>query len=161
MAVLTVGASTLVGGAYYGSTAMNVGRFYAVDAAAALSGASSFIVADAILDNNSRNNPHNVWGFALVRAVGPLWAVGTLGGTANASSPTEYLFAPGSTGAPALDAPLWAFAGAGSVDDLDAVVVAAGAGSVTVQVLAGGAANVGAGGNGGQVYWHEVEVTGV
>ena len=159
MAVLTVGKSILAGGAYYGSTAMNVGRFYAVDVGAALSGGSSYIVTDAILDNNSKNNTHNVWGFALVRGVGPFWAVGTLGGVENATTPTEYLFAPGTTDAPSLDTPLWTFSGAGSVDDIDAVVVASSAASTTVQVLAGGAANVGAGGNGGQVYWHELEIT--
>lgn len=156
--MLTMGSSTFAGGGYYGSTAMNVGRFYAVDVDAALSGSPSFIVVDSILDNNSKNNSHNVWGFALVRSVGPFWVVGTLGGVENATSPTEYLFAPGTTDAPSLDAPLWKFTGAGNIDNLDAVLVASSAASTTVQVLGGGAGNPGAGGNGGQVYWHELEI---
>ena len=115
-------------------------------------------MVDSLLDDDRKNNPHNVWGWALVRSVGPFWAVGTLGGVENATSPTEYLFAPGTTDAPSLDAPLWTFAGAGSVDDIDALFISSSPTSTTVQVLAGGAANVGAGGNGGQVYWHELEV---
>ena len=159
MAVLTAGNSTLAGGAYYGSTAMNVGRFFAIDVGAALSGSSSYIVVDSILDNDSKNNPHNVWGFALVRRVGQFWAVGTLGGVENATSPTEYLFAPGTTDSPSLDAPLWTFTGAGNINNLDAVVVASTAASTTVQLLAGGAGYVGADSNGGQVYWHELEIS--
>jgi hypothetical protein len=40
-----------------------------------------------------------------------------------------------------------------------ALVTASAAGSTTLQVLAGGPANIGDDGNGGEVYWHELVVT--
>jgi hypothetical protein len=152
-----VGASTFAAATYAGDSYSTTGRFYAVDAAAVLSGAPDYIVTDCILDNNAASNSALAW--SLLRKAGSYWVVGTTGGIQNATSPTEYLFAPGTTDAPSLDAPLWTFAGEGSVDDIDAVVVASSAASTTVQVLAGGAANVGAGGNGGQVYWHQLEIS--
>jgi len=149
MSVLTVGGSTFAAGTFVGGQWSNVGRFYAVDVGAAMAGGSDYIVLDALLDNNVQVNNAVAWG--LVRKAGPFWVVGTTGGTANATAPTEFLFAPGAVGAPSLDAPLWSFTGGGSVNNLDAAVVASAAGSTTVQVLAGGPANIGPDGNGGQV----------
>ena len=157
--VLTVGSSTFAAATYSGGQYGNVGRFYAVDAGAALSGAPDFIVTDAILDNNIAVNSALAW--SLVRKAGGYWVVGTTGGTANATSPTEYLFAPGTTDAPSVDSPLWTFTGAGAVNNLDAALVASAAGTQTLQVLAGGPGNTGDGpdGNGGWVYWHSLTIT--
>ena len=153
---MTVGASTFAAGTYVGSTSSDVGRIYAVDLGAVSAGSQDYIVLDALLDNNAASGAN---AFALLRQAGPYWVVGTAGGAANATSPTEYLFAPGTTDAPSLDTPLWTFTGGGGVNNLDAAVVASGAGSTTVQVLAGGPGNVGTDGNGGQVYWHELVIT--
>jgi hypothetical protein len=98
--------------------------------------------------------------WALVRKAGPYWVVGTTGGTANATSPTEYLFAPGTIDSPSIDSPVWSFTGGGSVNNLDVALVAAAPGSTTLQVLAGGPGNIGPDGNGGEVYWHELTITG-
>ena len=156
MSVMTIGSSTFAAGTYVGSTASDVGRIYGVDLGAVAAGGTDYIVLDALLDNNVADGNT---GSALLRKAGPFWVVGTAGGTANASAPTEYLFAPGTTGAPSLDAPLWRFTGGGGVSNLDAAVVASGPGSTTLQVLAGGPGNIGISGNGGQVYWHELVVT--
>lgn len=158
MSVLTVGSSTYAAGTYVGSTSGNVGRFYAVDVSAAMSGGGggggNYIVLDALLDKDVSNV-----GDALVRKAGPYWVVGTAGGNANATSPTEYLFAPGTTDSPSLDSPLWSFTGGGAVNNLDVALVSSTGGTTTLQVLAGGPGNIGTGGNGGQVYWHELVVT--
>ena len=156
LSLLTVGASTFAAGTYVGGDYSNVGRFYAVDAGAVAGGGSDYIVLDALLDNNV--NSHDL-AWALVRKAGPYWVVGTTGGTANATSPTEYLFAPGTTDAPSVDAPLWSFTGGGSVNNIDVALVASAAGTTTLSVLAGGPGNIGTGGNGGQVYWHELTIT--
>jgi hypothetical protein len=156
MSVLTVGGSTFAAGSFAGGAYSNVGRFYAVDVGAAMAGGSDYIVLDSLLDNNIAA-ADVAW--ALVRKAGPYWILGTTGGTANATSPTEYLFAPGTVDAPSLDAPLWNFTGGGSVNNLDAALVASAAGSTTLQVLAGGPGNIGPDGNGGQVYWHELVIT--
>ena len=121
-----------------------------------VAGGSDYIVLDALLDSNVADGST---GSALLRKAGGYWVVGTAGGTGNATAPTEYLFAPGSTGAPSLDSPLWRFTGGGGVSNLDAVVAASGAGTTTVHVLAGGPGNIGISGNGGQVYWHELVIT--
>jgi hypothetical protein len=155
--LLTVNGSTFAAGTYMGGQWSNVGRLYAVDAGAVAGGGSDYIVLDAILDNNIKVNNALAW--ALVRKAGPFWVLGTTGGTANATSPTEFLFAPGTTDAPSIDSPLWTFTGGGSVNNLDVALVAAAGGSTTLQVLAGGPGNVGPGGNGGQVYWHQLEIS--
>ncbi len=153
---MTVGSSTFAAGTYVGSTASDVGRIYGVDLGAVAAGGTDYIVLDSLLDSNGANG---ATAFALLRKAGAFWVVGTTGGTANATSPTEYLFAPGTIDAPSLDAPLWKFTGGGGVNNLDAAVVASAAGSTTVQVLAGGPGNIGVSGNGGQVYWHELVIT--
>lgn len=157
MSLLSVGGSTFAAGTYAGGSYSNVGRFYAVDVGAVMSGGADYIVLDALLDNNAKVNNDVAW--ALVRKAGPFWIVGTTGGTGNATSPTEYLFSPGTTDSPSVDAPLWTFTGGGSVNNLDAALVASRAGSTTLQVLAGGPGNIGPDGNGGQVYWHELTIT--
>jgi hypothetical protein len=157
LSVLTVGGSTFAAATFVGGQYSNVGRFYAVDVGAAMSGGTDYIVLDSLLDNNVKVNNAVAW--ALVRKAGGYWVVGTTGGTANATTPTEYLFAPGTTDAPSLDAPLWTFTGGGSVNNLDAALVATAGGTTTLQVLAGGPGNIGPDGNGGQVYWHELEIT--
>ena len=153
---MTVGASTFAAGTFVGSTASDVGRIYAVDLGAVMAGSLSYIVLDSLLDNDAANG---ATAFALLRKAGAFWVVGTTGGTANATAPTEYLFAPGTTDAPSLDAPLWKFTGGGGVSNIDALVVAADAASTTLQVLAGGPGNIGVSGNGGQVYWHSLKIT--
>ena len=153
---MTVGASTFAAGTFVGSTASDVGRIYAVDLGAVMAGSQDYIVLDSLLDSNAANGAQ---AFALLRKAGPFFVVGSTGGTANASAPTEYLFAPGTTDAPSLDAPLWKFTGGGGVSNIDALVVASDAGSTTLQVLAGGPGNIGTDGNGGEVYWHELVVT--
>ena len=139
-----------------GSTASDVGRVYGVDLGAVAAGSLNYIVLDALLDNNAADGAA---AFALLRKAGAFWVLGTTGGTANATSPTEYLFAPGTTDAPSLDAPLWTFTGGGGVSNIDAVLVASGADSATIQVLAGGPGNIGVSGNGGQVYWHQLVIS--
>lgn len=151
---MTVGGSTFAAATFAGNSNSNIGRFYAVDVGAVLGGATDYIVLDALLDKDTRN-----YGWALVRRAGNFWVIGTVGGDANATAPTEYLFAPGTVDAPSLDAPLWSFTGAGAVNNIDVAVVSAAAGSTTLHVLAGGPANIGPDGNGGQVYWHELVVT--
>ena len=128
----------------------------AVDADVALSGSEDYIVADSLLDNDVKQDSSLGW--AIARTVGGYWVLGSLGGIGNATQPTEFLFAPGSTTTPAL-APLWAFTGAGGVDDLDALLVSSNATADVIQVIAAGAANTGGGGNGGQAYWHELTVS--
>ena len=157
MSVLTVGGSTFAAGSFVGGDYSNVGRLYAVDVGAAMAGGSNYIVLDSLLDNNIKMNNAVAWG--LVRKAGPFWVVGTTGGTANATSPTEYLFAPGTVDSPSLDTPLWKFTGGGSVNNLDAAVVSSTPTTTTLQILAGGPCNIGPGGNGGQVYWHELTIT--
>ena len=154
MSLLTVGGSTFAAGSFVGNSMSTVGRFYAVDVAAAMSGATDFIVLDSLLDKDTKN-----LGWALVREAGAFWVLGSVGGDVNATSATEYLFAPGTVDAPSLDAPLWTFTGGGAVNNLDASVVASSAGSTTLQVLAGGPGNIGPDGNGGQVYWHELTIS--
>jgi hypothetical protein len=154
MHVLTVGGSTFAAGSYVGGANANIGRFYAVDVGAATSGSTDYIVLDALLDKASSNLD-----WALVRSAGPYWVLGTAGGAANATAPTEYLFAPGTTDAPSLDAPLWTFTGGGGVNNLAAALVSSAGGTTTLQVLAGGPGNIGVDGNGGQVYWHQLEVS--
>ena len=159
LSLLTVGSSTFAAATYAGGSYSTTGRFYAVDAAAVLSGQPSYIVTDCILDNNAASNSALAW--SLLRKAGSYWVVGTTGGIQNATSPTEYLFAPGSTDAPSVDAPLWTFTGAGAVNNLDAALVTSSPGRQTLQVLAGGPGNTGDGadGNGGEVYWHQLTVS--
>ena len=157
LSLLSVGNSTFAGCTFAGGSYSNVGRFYAVDAGAVFAGASDYIVTDAVLDNNIATNNALAW--SLVRKAGAYWVVGTTGGISNATAPTEYLFAPGTTDAPSVDAPLWKFTGAGSVNNIDAILEASTAGSQTLQVLAGGPGNTGPDGNGGEVYWHRLTVT--
>ena len=157
LSLLTVGTSTFAASSYSGGDYSNVGRFYAVDVGAVMGGGSDYIVLDALLDNNIKVNNAVAW--ALVRKAGPFWVLGTTGGTANATSPTEYLFAPGTTDAPSIDSPLWNFTGGGSVNNLDVALVSSSAGTTTLQVLAGGPGNIGPDGNGGQVYWHTLTIT--
>ena len=156
--LLTVGASTYAAATFAGGDYSNFGRFYAVDAGAVLSGATDYIVTDALLDSN-KDSKAVAWG--LLRKAGSYWVVGTTGGISNATAPTEYLFAPGTTDAPSVDAPLWTFTGAGAVNNLDAALVSAAGGTQVLQVLAGGPGNTGDGpdGNGGEVYWHQLTVT--
>jgi hypothetical protein len=127
-----------------------------VDADAALSGSQDFIVVDATLDNDLQQDGSLGW--AIARTAGDYWVVGSLGGITNASQPTEYLFAPGTPANPALT-PLWSFTGAGDVDNLDALLFSSNTTTDVLHVIAAGAANTGAGGNGGQAYWHEITVS--
>ena len=159
LSLLTVGASTFAAATYAGGSYSNIGRFYAVDAGAVLGGQPSYIVTDALLDNNKAVNSALAWG--LLRKAGSYWVVGTTGGTANATAPTEYLFEPGTTDAPSVDSPLWTFTGAGAVNNLDAALAASAGGTQTLQVLAGGPGNTGDGpdGNGGEVYWHQLTIS--
>jgi hypothetical protein len=159
LSLLTVGNATYAGSTYAGGSYSNVGRFYAVDCAAVLGGAPNYIVLDSLLDNNIAVNSALAW--ALVRKAGDFWVVGSTGGTSNATSPTEFLFAPGTTDAPSVDTPLWKFFGGGAVSNLDAALVASTPTSQTLQILAGGPGNTGDGpdGNGGEVYWHQLTVT--
>ena len=153
---MTVGSSTFAAGTYGGSTSTDVGRIYGVDLGAVAAGSQNYIVLDSLLDNNAANGASAA---ALLRKAGHYWVVGTAGGTANATSPTEYLFAPGTTDTPSLDSPLWQFTGGGGVNNLDAAVVTSGPGTTTLQVLAGGPGTIGSVSSGGQVYWHQLVIT--
>lgn len=140
---------------YAGGDYSEIGRLYAVDADAVVAGSTDYIVLDSLLDSMPASKDV-AW--ALVRSVGDYWAVGTTGGTANATLPTEYLFAPGTVAAPSLDAPLWKFTGGGSVNNIDAALISSTASADVIHILAAGPGNVGPDGNGGQAYWHELTI---
>lgn len=165
----TYGGATFVGDSY-----STKGRFYAVDLDIAASGACArtstcvlqrmrwaragsldYIVADAILESDAHNIDN-----ALLRAAGPYWVVGAVGGDTNATGATEFLFAPGTPASPAL-APLWSFTGGGEINNIDAIFTpGAGQGAGVIHVAAAGAGETSGGGtgNGGQMYWHQLTV---
>lgn len=107
------------------------------------------------------SDAHNIDN-ALVRAAGPYWVVGAVGGDTNATGTTEFLFAAGTPASPAL-APIWSFTGGGEINNIDAIFFpGSGSGKADViHVAAAGAGETSGGGtgNGGQMYWHKLTVT--